>query len=154
MKAVYILSSLFLLSVSAWAQPTLEEALQDRSLIVSAPVFNFGYALVKVNDLCTDGTNIRPVNPYFKVCIQHSGRDNKCTRHRLVYLTTPIRHTVSECKNWRNTYQERRCTEWAPVEKDHPLTFEIPAYRTGRRDVFNRAEFTIDYTIPVCIEQI
>jgi len=154
MKAILI-SLAMILAMPAFANSmTWDQIRSDTKLLASFPQINFGPLLVSADELCVDGANLRPHNPYRDICVGMTAEENStCKGYKRIYLETPIRHTENQCVAWEYLGDAAYCTQYTSTEKDRPLSYLVDVYdfaSIGSDGGNGQPLFSKSLTIPSC----
>lgn len=107
---------------------------------------------VTVDELCIDGVNLRPFQPYKTTCAKYdtTGNHMKCVEYKTTYLSTAIAHTEKQCVEWdHNPRHEPNCLKYRTVTVNHPTSYNVTVYKmTPKGDM--KAVFAKPYAIEAC----
>ncbi len=127
----------------------------NKWLLPEFPQISFGSWLISVENLCVDGTNLRPRKPTVQECVEWGRRGDgwECVRTTPKYLSTPIEYERDECVRWGGRSGDNwGCLEYARRRGKHALSYQIPVKpgppHTGDREP--RVLFTKGYDIANC----
>lgn len=128
------------------------EEIYQAGLIPRGEQINFGSTLVSVIGICLDGDNLRPFDPYQKVCVGHGGGDStECTQWEIRYLSTPRTYTYEVCVKWSQDEQPV-CLVSETHTATHPLSYTVPVYsiQSGGESESYKLEFNKQHNVPAC----
>lgn len=151
MKLLALLTLLVGMSAQASQLVGPQSSWEDIKAAGLTPGFStifFGKIGVTVDELCIDGANLRPVQPYRSTCVEYDRKFNRCIKEASFYLSTPIVHNEYKCVKYNNKKDD--CREWGAFETSYPTVYNVTVYsRTAHDDDF-KPMFNKVLEIPAC----
>ncbi|HAR41747.1 MAG TPA: hypothetical protein DCS07_03825 [Bdellovibrionales bacterium] len=123
------------------------EEIARSGMIGGFPMIPFRYSQVSADELCIDGDNFKPLQPYRQVCTAFDARLNRCERHETRYFSTPRTYAASRCVKWN--VRGDNCLSSESYIAVHPTAYMVSVYYKNVKSDLQQ-KFKKRFEIPAC----